>query len=71
MPRVPIFMLFLSHYLLALLNVSSNFHWGHRHYRLCYIRFIRKMNDKKGIEGQEETRKAFEFMLNFVGMLLF
>ncbi|XP_051131496.1 cleavage stimulation factor subunit 77 isoform X2 [Andrographis paniculata] len=33
----------------------------------CYIRFIRKINDKKGVEGQEETKKAFEFMLNYVG----
>ncbi|KAL3843930.1 hypothetical protein ACJIZ3_001333 [Penstemon smallii] len=33
----------------------------------CYIRFIRKINDKKGIEGQEETKKAFDFMLNYVG----
>ncbi|KAG8364294.1 hypothetical protein BUALT_Bualt19G0113500 [Buddleja alternifolia] len=33
----------------------------------CYIRFIRKVNDKKGMEGQEETKKAFEFMLNYVG----
>ncbi|KAF7819206.1 cleavage stimulation factor subunit 77 isoform X1 [Senna tora] len=33
----------------------------------CYIRFIRKANDKKGVEGQEETRKAFDFMLNYVG----
>ncbi|KAF8395611.1 hypothetical protein HHK36_019561 [Tetracentron sinense] len=33
----------------------------------CYIRFIRKVNEKKGVEGQEETRKAFEFMLNYVG----
>ncbi|KAK7266964.1 hypothetical protein RIF29_19626 [Crotalaria pallida] len=33
----------------------------------CYIRFIRKSNDKKGIEGQEETKKAFEFMLNYIG----
>ncbi|KAL1557973.1 Cleavage stimulation factor subunit 77 [Salvia divinorum] len=33
----------------------------------CYIRFIKKVNDKKGIEGQEETKKAFEFMLNYVG----
>ncbi|CAJ2637247.1 unnamed protein product [Trifolium pratense] len=33
----------------------------------CYIRFIRKVNDKKGAEGQEETRKAFDFMLNYVG----
>lgn len=35
--------------------------------RRCYIRFIRKINDKKGIECQEETKKAFEFMLNYVG----
>ncbi|KAL0376116.1 UNVERIFIED_CONTAM: Cleavage stimulation factor subunit [Sesamum calycinum] len=33
----------------------------------CYIRFIRKVNDKKGIEGQEETKKAYEFMLSYVG----
>uniref|UniRef100_A0A2P2JZW6 Cleavage stimulation factor subunit 77 isoform X1 n=2 Tax=Rhizophora mucronata TaxID=61149 RepID=A0A2P2JZW6_RHIMU len=33
----------------------------------CYIRFIRKVNDKKGLEGQEETRKAFDFMLSYVG----
>ncbi|KAK8629727.1 hypothetical protein V6N13_078556 [Hibiscus sabdariffa] len=33
----------------------------------CYIRFIRKANDKKGVEGQEETRKAFDFMLSYVG----
>ncbi|KAJ8770398.1 hypothetical protein K2173_015012 [Erythroxylum novogranatense] len=33
----------------------------------CYIRFIRKANDKKGAEGQEETRKAFDFMLGYVG----
>ncbi|CAN1754343.1 Cleavage stimulation factor subunit 77 [Linum perenne] len=33
----------------------------------CYIRFIRKVNDKKGAEGQEETRKAFDFMLSHVG----
>jgi hypothetical protein len=38
-------------------------------YRRCYIRFIRKVNDKKGTEGQEETRKAFDFMLNYVGKL--
>lgn len=38
-------------------------------YRRCYIRFIRKVNDKKGMEGQEETRKAFDFMLNYVGKL--
>nr|XP_043627865.1 cleavage stimulation factor subunit 77 [Erigeron canadensis] len=33
----------------------------------CYINFIRKVNEKKGLEGQEETRKAFEFMLGYVG----
>ncbi|XP_057948438.1 cleavage stimulation factor subunit 77 isoform X2 [Malania oleifera] len=33
----------------------------------CYIRFIRKVNEKKGVEGLEETRKAFDFMLNYVG----
>ncbi|CAI0400056.1 unnamed protein product [Linum tenue] len=33
----------------------------------CYIRFIRKVNEKKGAEGQEETRKAFDFMLSHVG----
>ncbi|XP_068658399.1 cleavage stimulation factor subunit 77 [Aristolochia californica] len=33
----------------------------------CYIRFIRKVNEKKGAEGLEETKKAFEFMLNYVG----
>ncbi|KAL0454210.1 UNVERIFIED_CONTAM: Cleavage stimulation factor subunit [Sesamum latifolium] len=33
----------------------------------CYIRYIRKVNDKKGIEGQEETKKAYEFMLSYVG----
>ncbi|XP_020867680.1 cleavage stimulation factor subunit 77 isoform X2 [Arabidopsis lyrata subsp. lyrata] len=33
----------------------------------CYIRFIRKVYDKKGAEGQEETTKAFEFMLNYIG----
>ncbi|CAK7355911.1 unnamed protein product [Dovyalis caffra] len=37
--------------------------------RRCYIRFIRKVNEKKGAEGQEETRKAFEFMLGCVGVL--
>ncbi|KAJ0042090.1 hypothetical protein Pint_17117 [Pistacia integerrima] len=36
-------------------------------YRRCYIRFIRKVNEKKGVEGQEETRKAFDFMLGHVG----
>ncbi|KAL6963886.1 Cleavage stimulation factor subunit 77 [Sarracenia purpurea var. burkii] len=33
----------------------------------CYIRFIRKANEKKAVEGQEETRKAFDFMLSYVG----
>ncbi|XP_050228320.1 cleavage stimulation factor subunit 77 isoform X1 [Mercurialis annua] len=33
----------------------------------CYIRFIRKVNDKKGVEGQEEIRKAFDFMLGYLG----
>ncbi|PSS29415.1 Cleavage stimulation factor subunit like [Actinidia chinensis var. chinensis] len=33
----------------------------------CYIRFIRKVNEKKGVEGQEETRKAYDFMLGYVG----
>ncbi|XP_077248941.1 tetratricopeptide repeat (TPR)-like superfamily protein [Tasmannia lanceolata] len=33
----------------------------------CYIRFIRKGNEKKGVEGHEETKKAFDFMLNYVG----
>ncbi|XP_048138180.1 cleavage stimulation factor subunit 77 isoform X2 [Rhodamnia argentea] len=33
----------------------------------CYIRFIRKVNEKKGAEGHEETRKAFDFMLSYVG----
>ncbi|KAJ4787280.1 mRNA 3'-end-processing protein rna14 [Rhynchospora pubera] len=32
-----------------------------------YINFIRKVNEKKGSEGLEETRKAFDFMLNQVG----
>lgn len=37
-------------------------------YRRCYIRFIRKVYEKKGAEGQEETRKAFDFMLSHVGV---
>lgn len=37
--------------------------------RRCYIRFIRKVNEKKGVEGHEETRKAFDFMLSYVGAL--
>lgn len=34
----------------------------------CYIKFVRKANEKKGAEGQEETRKAYDFMLNYVGV---
>lgn len=37
--------------------------------RRCYIRFIRKVNEKKGAEGQDEIRKAFDFMLGYVGVL--
>ncbi|KAI3893352.1 hypothetical protein MKW92_012288 [Papaver armeniacum] len=33
----------------------------------CYIRLIRNLNEYKGAEGQEETKKAFEFMLNYLG----
>lgn len=33
----------------------------------CYIQYIRKVNEKRGIEGQEETRKAFDFLLNCIG----
>ncbi|KAG8049034.1 hypothetical protein GUJ93_ZPchr0009g1111 [Zizania palustris] len=33
----------------------------------CYINFIRRVNDKRGSEGLEETKKAFDFMLNYVG----
>lgn len=33
----------------------------------CYIRFIRKTNEKRGAEGQEETKKAFDFMLSYIG----
>lgn len=36
--------------------------------RRCYIRFIKMANESKGLEGQEETRKAFDFMLNYVGV---
>ncbi|KAI3975041.1 hypothetical protein MKX01_005152 [Papaver californicum] len=31
-----------------------------------YIRFIRKLNHKKGAEGQEDTKNAFDFMLNYI-----
>lgn len=34
----------------------------------CYIHFIRKVNEKRGAEGQEEIRKAFDFMLGYVGV---
>ncbi|TVU34518.1 hypothetical protein EJB05_16353 [Eragrostis curvula] len=33
----------------------------------CYINFIRRVNDKRGSEGLDETKKAFDFMLNYVG----
>lgn len=33
----------------------------------CYINFIRRVNDKRGSEGLEETKNAFDFMLNYVG----
>ncbi|KAG9155618.1 hypothetical protein Leryth_017045 [Lithospermum erythrorhizon] len=33
---------------------------------LCYIRFIRKLNDNKGLHPQEETLKAFEFTLSYL-----
>ncbi|XP_052139476.1 cleavage stimulation factor subunit 77 isoform X2 [Oryza glaberrima] len=33
----------------------------------CYINFIRRVNDKRGSDGLEETKKAFDFMLNYVG----
>ncbi|XP_035815409.1 cleavage stimulation factor subunit 77 isoform X5 [Zea mays] len=33
----------------------------------CYINFIRRINDKRGSEGLDETKKAFDFMLNYVG----
>nr|CAD1829012.1 unnamed protein product [Ananas comosus var. bracteatus] len=35
--------------------------------RRCYIRFIRKVNEKKGTDGLEETKKAFDFLLSYVG----
>ncbi|KMZ62640.1 mRNA 3'-end-processing protein rna14 [Zostera marina] len=34
---------------------------------LCYIRFIKRSNEKRGSEGLDETRKAFDFMLSYVG----
>ncbi|XBI24799.1 hypothetical protein VPH35_049851 [Triticum aestivum] len=33
----------------------------------CYINFVKKVNSKRGSEGLEETKKAFDFMLNYVG----
>lgn len=33
------------------------------------MRFIRKVNEKRGGEGLEETQKAFDFMLSYVGKL--
>ncbi|GBG61269.1 hypothetical protein CBR_g19801 [Chara braunii] len=33
----------------------------------CYLRYIRKVNDGRGVEGREETKRAFEFMLEHVG----
>ncbi|RLN22656.1 cleavage stimulation factor subunit 77 [Panicum miliaceum] len=33
----------------------------------CYINFIRRINDRRGSEGLDETKKAFDFMLNYVG----
>lgn len=47
----------------------EGFHFvSYRFCRRCYIRFIRKVNEKKGVEGQEETRKAFDFMLSYIGV---
>eukprot|EP00249_Psilotum_nudum_P012644 c23898_g1_i2 orf=376-1161(+) len=34
----------------------------------CYIRFIRKVNENRGVEGRDETKKAFDFMLGHIGM---
>ncbi|KAI5059393.1 hypothetical protein GOP47_0025712 [Adiantum capillus-veneris] len=34
----------------------------------CYIRFIRKVNENRGAEGRDETKKAFDFMLGHIGM---
>lgn len=34
---------------------------------LCYIRFIKRVNANKGFQGQEETRKAYDFMINYIG----
>lgn len=39
--------------------------------RRCYIRFIRKVNESRGAEGRDETKKAFDFMLGHIGESLF
>lgn len=52
----------------ASLPISLNIIQIYYSLRQCYIRFIRKVYDKKGAEGQEETTKAFEFMLNYIGI---
>lgn len=54
--------------LLLCVTYFENIHMFMLAYRRCYIRFIRKVNEKKGVEGQEETRKAFDFMLSHVGV---
>ncbi|KAK3024538.1 hypothetical protein RJ639_043730 [Escallonia herrerae] len=54
-------------YVEAHMAVNNDDATKHLFSRRCYIRFIRKVNDKKGTEGQEETRKAFDFMLSHVG----
>ena len=41
--------------------------WSDLTRRRCYINFIRRINDKRGSEGLDETKKAFDFMLNYVG----
>ncbi|KAK4345376.1 hypothetical protein RND71_035552 [Anisodus tanguticus] len=48
-------------------NMNDSDGAGKLLWRRCYIRFIRKVNDKRGNEAQEETRKAYDFMLNYVG----
>ncbi|RDX83332.1 Cleavage stimulation factor subunit 77, partial [Mucuna pruriens] len=58
---------FWRQYVEAHMAVNNDDATKHIFSRRCYIRFVRKANDKKGIEGQEETRKAFDFMLNYVG----
>ncbi|KAL3615620.1 hypothetical protein CASFOL_041281 [Castilleja foliolosa] len=51
-------------YVEALMAVNND--EAARQIRRCYIRFIRKIYDMKGIEGQEETKRAYEFMLDYV-----